>query len=85
MDKGTSESSLLGTGSPLPSIPLHSIVSYCTIPDQIHLLSERKGVQLLEHGRMKSNDFSKSSRTDYYSESTFPSEHLGSPVNPHDV
>ncbi|KAI5674918.1 hypothetical protein M9H77_05868 [Catharanthus roseus] len=30
MDKGTSESSLLGAGSPLPSIPLHSIVSYCT-------------------------------------------------------
>jgi hypothetical protein len=25
---------------------------------------------LLEHGRMKSNDFSKSSRTDYYSESS---------------
>uniref|UniRef100_A0A7N0UIJ9 NADH:ubiquinone reductase (H(+)-translocating) n=1 Tax=Kalanchoe fedtschenkoi TaxID=63787 RepID=A0A7N0UIJ9_KALFE len=25
MDKGTSESSLLGAGSPLPSIPLHSI------------------------------------------------------------
>jgi len=24
MDKGTSESSLLGAGSPLPSIPLHS-------------------------------------------------------------
>ena len=42
MDKGTSESSLLGAGSPLPSIPLHSIVSYCTVPDQIHLLSERK-------------------------------------------
>lgn len=56
---------------------------------------------MLEHGRMKSNDFSKSSRTDYYSESsdyysrveskkrygiaTFPSEPLGSPVNPHDV
>lgn len=53
---------------------------------------------------MKSNDFSKSSRTDYYSESSdyksflflssfvimygiaaFPSEPLGSPVNPHDV
>ncbi|KAF5821795.1 hypothetical protein HanXRQr2_Chr01g0018911 [Helianthus annuus] len=32
MDKGTSESSLLGAGSPLPSIPLHSIVSYCTVP-----------------------------------------------------
>ena len=43
MDKGTSESSLLGAGSPLPSIPLHSIVSYCTVPYQIHLLSERKG------------------------------------------
>ena len=42
MDKGTSESSLLGAGSPLPSIPLHSIVSYCTVSDQIHLLSERK-------------------------------------------
>jgi hypothetical protein len=28
MDKGTSESSLLGAGSPLPSIPLHSIISY---------------------------------------------------------
>ncbi|TYH76672.1 hypothetical protein ES332_D04G102000v1 [Gossypium tomentosum] len=27
MDKGTSESSLLGAGSPLPSIPLHSIIS----------------------------------------------------------
>ncbi|KAK4848932.1 hypothetical protein QYF36_018934 [Acer negundo] len=26
-----------------------------------------KGAKLLEHGRMKSNDFSKSSRTDYYS------------------
>ncbi|KAM7249614.1 hypothetical protein ACFE04_011445 [Oxalis oulophora] len=49
MDKGTSESSLLGAGSPLPSIPLHSI-----------------GAKLLEHGRMKSNDFSKSSRMDYY-------------------
>lgn len=36
MDKGTSESSLLGV--PLPSIPFHSIVSYCT--DQIDLLSE---------------------------------------------
>ncbi|GER46148.1 NADH-ubiquinone oxidoreductase chain [Striga asiatica] len=34
MDKGTSESSLLGVGSPLPSIPLHSIVSYCTVPYQ---------------------------------------------------
>lgn len=47
---------------------------------------------------MKSNDFSKSSRTDYYSESSdyysrvkskgiaaFPSEPLGSPVNPHSV
>ncbi|KAI3679251.1 hypothetical protein L2E82_51546 [Cichorium intybus] len=34
MDKGTSESSLLGAGSPLPSIPLHSIVSYCTVPYQ---------------------------------------------------
>lgn len=43
MDKGTSESSLLGVGSPLPSIPLHSIVSYCTVSDQIDLLSERKG------------------------------------------
>lgn len=43
MDKGTSESSLLGAGSPLPSILLHSIVSYCTVSDQIHLLSERKG------------------------------------------
>ena len=29
-----------------------------------------QGAQLLEHGRMKSNDFSKSSRTDYYSESS---------------
>nr|GEY93931.1 NADH dehydrogenase subunit 5, mitochondrial [Tanacetum cinerariifolium] len=38
--------------------------------DQIHLLSERKGAQLLEHGKMKSNDFSKSSWTDYYSESS---------------
>ncbi|KAL4595198.1 hypothetical protein ACB092_12G073700, partial [Castanea dentata] len=55
VDKGTSESSFLGAGSPLPSIPLHSTVSYCT------------GAKLLEHGRMKSNDFSKSSRTDYYS------------------
>lgn len=44
IDKGTSESSLLGAGSPLPSIPLHSIVSYCTVPYQIHLLSERKVV-----------------------------------------
>ena len=26
MDKGTSESSLLGAGSPLPSLPLHYIV-----------------------------------------------------------
>lgn len=53
---------------------------------------------------MKSNDLSKSSRTDYYSQSSdyyslfflcssvimfgiaaFPSESLGSPVNPHDV
>ena len=31
IDKGTSESSLLGAGSPLPSIPLHSIVSYWTV------------------------------------------------------
>lgn len=48
MDKGTSESSLLGAGSPLPSIPLHSIVSYCTVtvPYQIHLLSERKVASL---------------------------------------
>lgn len=28
MDKGTSSSSFLGAGNPLPSIPLHSIVSY---------------------------------------------------------
>ncbi|GKC81908.1 hypothetical protein Tco_1137625 [Tanacetum coccineum] len=34
MDKGTSEASLLGVGNPLPSIPLHSIVSYCTVPYQ---------------------------------------------------
>ncbi|KAF3631788.1 hypothetical protein FXO37_27774 [Capsicum annuum] len=34
MDKGTSESLLLGAGSPLPSIPLHSIISYCTVPYQ---------------------------------------------------
>ncbi|XAR56928.1 NADH:ubiquinone reductase (H(+)-translocating) [Bertholletia excelsa] len=54
---GTSESSLFGTGSSLPPIPLHSIISYCT------------GSQLLKHRRMKSNDFNKSSRTDYYSES----------------
>ena len=26
MDKGTSESSLLGAGSPLPSLPLHYIL-----------------------------------------------------------
>ncbi|GJZ64382.1 reverse transcriptase domain-containing protein [Tanacetum coccineum] len=31
---GTSEASLLGVGNPLPSIPLHSIVSYCTVPYQ---------------------------------------------------
>lgn len=30
MDKGISESSFLGAGNPLPSILLHSIVSYCT-------------------------------------------------------
>lgn len=44
MDKGTSEFSLLSAGSLLPSIPLHSIVSYCTVSDQIDLLSERKVV-----------------------------------------
>jgi hypothetical protein len=41
MDKGTSESSLLGAGSPLPSIPLHSIVSYCTVPYQTRESIER--------------------------------------------
>ncbi|KAM4069066.1 hypothetical protein ACB094_12G061300 [Castanea mollissima] len=38
--RGTSESSFLSTGSPLPSIPLHSIVSYCTVPEDIRESSE---------------------------------------------
>ena len=37
MDKGTSESSLLGAGSPLPSIPLHYIVLYRIIKSNIQI------------------------------------------------
>ncbi|KAG5098185.1 hypothetical protein JHK82_048039 [Glycine max] len=34
------ESSLLGAGNPLPSIPLHSIISYCIVPKDIRGSSE---------------------------------------------
>ncbi|GJW90655.1 hypothetical protein Tco_0168208 [Tanacetum coccineum] len=47
-------------------IAFHCLVLYGTVSDQIHLLSKRKGAQWLEHGRMKSNDFSKSGKEDYY-------------------
>ncbi|KAK4572954.1 hypothetical protein RGQ29_031079 [Quercus rubra] len=50
--RGTSESSLLGVGSPLTSIPLHSIVSYCTIPEDIRGSSEwRFPCRELDEGR----------------------------------
>lgn len=47
MDKGTGEFSLLSAGSLLPSIPFiafYRLVLYCTVSDQIDLLSERKVV-----------------------------------------
>lgn len=52
MDKGTSESSLLGAGSPLPSIPFkikqfHRLVLYCTV--SVLWKSERKGENYILH------------------------------------
>ena len=46
MDKGTSESSLsFGRGQPstIHPIAFQRLVLYCTVSEQIHLLSERKG------------------------------------------